>query len=250
MRLPTFDAWVEVWTPADTMARRALEDQAPYDVWAREGHLVATPGKLVRFDIVAARLAEVQIEYLLAALGYDAYGFKAKFEPELDELGVTVPVVEHPQGGKRKAAESGLWMPGSVNALEELILEKRIRIRRSPPTISAIMSAAIEADAFDNRWFSKRKATNRIDPLVALAIGVGVATATTPEGGSIYDDPAAYAAAFGRDAAKTGPEPAETAPDDGAIWSPGILADVTHPHFAEHKRRFEAWQARQPDEGF
>lgn len=250
VRLPTFDAWVEVWTPADTMAQRALEDQAPYDFWAREGHLVATPGKMVRFDIVAARALEVQTEYEFVALGYDAYGFKAKFEPELDELGVTVPVVEHPQGGKRKAADSGLWMPGSVNALEELILEKRIRIRRSPPTISAIMSAAVEADAFDNRWFSKRKATNRIDPLVALAIAVGVATATTPGGGSIYDDPVAYAAAFGRQSGEIGQPAAETAPDDGGAWSPGILADVTHPDFAEHKRRFETWQARQPDEGF
>jgi hypothetical protein len=37
--------------------------------------------------------------------------------------------------------------------------------------ISAIMSAAIERDAFDNRWFSKRKATQRIDPLVSLCHG-------------------------------------------------------------------------------
>jgi phage terminase large subunit-like protein len=39
------------------------------------------------------------------------------------------------------------------------------------------MSAVIERDPFDNRWFSKRKATQRIDPLVALAMAVGAATA-------------------------------------------------------------------------
>jgi phage terminase large subunit-like protein len=78
-------------------------------------------------------------------------------------------------------------MPGSLLALENLILEKRIRIRRSPVTISAIMSAAIESDPFDNRWFSKRRAVNRIDPLVALTMAVGAATAGNALPGSAYD---------------------------------------------------------------
>lgn len=183
--LPTYDAWVEAWTPTDTLQARALKDQAPYDVWARDGWLTATPGQVVRMDYVAARVSEVAGQYDVVALGYDAYAFKRNFETELDALGVTIPLVEHPQGGKRKAADSGLWMPGSVKELESLILEKRIRIRRSPVTISAIMSAATETDPFDNRWFSKRKATNRIDALVALAMAVGVAT--SGEGGPVLD---------------------------------------------------------------
>ena len=43
-RLPTFDAWIEAWTPRDTMAERALRDQQPYDVWAEQGHLQADAG--------------------------------------------------------------------------------------------------------------------------------------------------------------------------------------------------------------
>jgi phage terminase large subunit-like protein len=177
LQQPTFDAWVEVWTPSATIAERSLADQAPYDVWAREGWLDATPGKLVRYDFVAARIAEAQHEYEIKALAFDAYAFRRLFQGELDQVGCTVPIVEHPQGGKRKAEQSGLWMPGSLSALETLILEKRIRIRRSPVTIAAIMSAAIESDPYENRWFSKRRATNRIDPLVALAMAIGAATA-------------------------------------------------------------------------
>ena len=79
-------------------------------------------------------------------------------------------------------------MPGSVMALEELILEKRIRIRRSPVILSAMMAAAIESDAFGNRWFSKRKATMRIDALVALAMAVGAATGAPTSSGEIYRD--------------------------------------------------------------
>jgi phage terminase large subunit-like protein len=149
--LPTYDAWVEAWSPAETLGERALHDQQPYDVWARDGHLTATPGKVVRMDFVAARVAEAQHQYEIVEIAYDAYGFKRMFEPELDALGVTVTLVEHPQGGKRRAAPSeeqkdeaklvgaekpqGLWMPGSVVALENLILDERIRIRRNPVQI-------------------------------------------------------------------------------------------------------------------
>lgn len=186
---PTFDCWVESWTPQATIAARALQDEAPYEVWVQQGHLTATPGQLVRMDFVAARVAEAQNDYRVDTLAYDAYAFRRQFEAELDAQGVTVPLVEHPQGGKRKAAESQLWMPGSVKALEALILEQRIRILRNPVTISAIMSATTESDPFDNRWFSKRKALNRIDPLVALAMAVGAATAgisVTPEYGVFF----------------------------------------------------------------
>lgn len=190
--LPTYRAWVEAWTPKDTIRERALQDRAPYDVWVEQGYLNATAGSVVRLDFVAARVSEVQADYKIRALGYDSYAFRRNFEPELDQMGVTCPLVEHPQGGKRRAAPTdeqkaaaqaegkdaeGLWMPGSLNALETLILEHRIEIMRNPVMISAAMSAAIERDPFDNRWFSKRKAANRIDALVALTMAVGVAVA-------------------------------------------------------------------------
>ena len=175
--LPTFDAWVEAWTPGDTLMERSLRDNAPYDLWVKDGWLNAAPGRMVRFDFVAARLAELVGVFEIRALAYDSYGFRKHFAPEMDALGVALPEVEHPQGGKKKGAQSGLWMPGSKLALEQLILERRIRFRRSPVLISAMMSAGMEADPFGNAWFSKRRAVNRIDALIALAMAVGAATA-------------------------------------------------------------------------
>jgi phage terminase large subunit-like protein len=172
---PTFDAWIEAWTPEATVRERGLRDKAPYELWIDQGHLNATPGKVIGFDYVAARLAEASSLYSVKALAYDSYGFNKHFEPELDALGLTMPIVEHPQGGKKKG-KTGLWMPGSKLTLESLILEKRIRIKRNPVLISAMMSAATENDPFGNFWFSKRKATNRIDALIALAMAVGAAT--------------------------------------------------------------------------
>jgi len=170
-----YEAWIEAWTPEETMKERAERDQAPYETWVRQGYLNTTPGKLIKFEFMAAKIAELGSEYRIASLAYDAYGFKKHFEPELDRLGLTLPIVEHPQGGKRRAAESGLWMPGSKMILENLMLEGRIRFKRNPVLISAIMSAVVEEDPFGNGWFSKRKAVNRIDPLISLAMAMGAA---------------------------------------------------------------------------
>ena len=189
--LPTYDAWVESWTPRDTLAARALNDNAPYEVWVDQGYLHAEPGKTIRMDFVAARIGEMNATYRIQTLAYDRYAYR-RLSDHIDEQGLTIDQVEHPQGGKRRAKVSdeameqarrmgadppqGLWMPGSLKELEALILEGRIRIRRNPVVISAIMSATVESDPFGNQWFSKQKATNRIDPLVALAMAVGAAT--------------------------------------------------------------------------
>jgi phage terminase large subunit-like protein len=198
---PTFDAWIVAWTPGDTVHERAAADKAPYEVWVRQGHLQAPDGKLIRLDHVAARLAEENASHGVELVAYDLYAY-GKFADEMDELGLTIPQAEHPQGGRRRAkptdeqvqaaesegkAATGLWMPGSLNELEKLILEKRIRLCRNPVLVSACMSAATEADPFDNRWFSKRRATQRIDPLVSLAMAVGAATGMTGESASIYE---------------------------------------------------------------
>jgi phage terminase large subunit-like protein len=140
-------------------------------------------------DFVAARISEATALFDVQVLAYDSYGFRRNLEPELDRLGITIPLAEHPQGGKKRGS-TGLWMPGSKKLLEDLILEGRIRIRRSPPVISAFMSATVEGDAFGNSWFSKRKATSRIDALIAAAMAVGAAAEHDSGGRSWWEDAA------------------------------------------------------------
>ncbi len=185
---PTYDAWVEAWTPGATIVERAARDKAPYDIWARDGWLNAVQGsKIIGFEYVAARVAEVASQYDVQMLAFDSFAFNKYFAPALDEAGSTVTLVEHPQGGKRKGPDSGLWMPGSKTELETLILEGRIRLRRSPVLISAMMSATVANDPYGNSWFSKIKSVNRIDALVSLAMAVGAATAgPPPESNFIY----------------------------------------------------------------
>ncbi|KSV72936.1 hypothetical protein N182_28835 [Sinorhizobium sp. GL2] len=195
---PTFDAWVEAWTPRDTMAAREITDRQPYSVWVKDKHLHAPKGSSIRFDHVAQAVAEYAHDFDVKCVAYDRYAFKRGFEPECDKLGISVEFVEHPQGGTKKgkpteamieAAKAGkrepegLWMPGSVRDLEDAIAEGRIRLRRNPVLISAMMSAVTDEDRWGNYWLDKAKATNKIDAAVALAMAVGAAHSY--EGGQV-----------------------------------------------------------------
>jgi len=199
---PTYDAWVEAWTPGDTVAARELRDKLPYSVWIRQGHLHAPQGQTISYRHVAQTVAEYDRDYLIELIAYDRYAFK-KFEEDVAALGLSVPFAEHPQGGLKKgkpletavkAAErngtappEGMWMPGSVRMLEEALLERRIRLRRSPVLVSAMMSAVAEEDKWGNHWLSKLRSVNKIDAVVALAMAIGAANAVVEESTSLDD---------------------------------------------------------------
>jgi phage terminase large subunit-like protein len=191
---PTFDAWVEAWTPGDTLAARELRDKLPYPVWVREGHLHAPQGESISFRHVAQTLAEYDRDFSVQLVAYDRFAFR-RFEEDIDELGLSVPFAEHPQGGLKKGKPlstggEGLWMPGSIRLLEDALLEGRIRLKRNPVLISAMMSAVIEEDKWGNHWLAKTRSVNKIDAAIALAMAMGAASMGEQSApASPWDDP-------------------------------------------------------------
>lgn len=188
---PTYDAWVEAWTPGDTILARELRDKIPYTVWRDAGFIHAPQGESISYRHVAQTLAEYVERYDVKMVAYDRYAF-VRFEEEVKEIGFSAEFAEHPQGGMKKgrptdamnkAAEAkkqkaeGLWMPGSLRALEDALLEGRIRLRKSPVLVSAMMSAVTEDDKWGNHWLAKTRSINKIDAAVALCMAFGAASA-------------------------------------------------------------------------
>lgn len=187
---PTFDAWIQAWTPRDTIGARELRDKAPYRTWVTAGYLEAAKGQSINYRHVAQAIAEAAHAFDVKCVAYDRYAFRRGLEPECEALGLSVEFVEHPQGGIRKGQANedmkevakrakrdpeGLWMPMSVRQVEELLLEKRIRIKTNPVLTSAIMSAVTDSDRWGNYWLTKERSTQKIDCAVALAMAVGAA---------------------------------------------------------------------------
>lgn len=191
---PTFDAWVEAWTPGDTLAAREMRDKLPYAVWAREGHIHAPAGENISYRHVAQTLVEYARNFDVQVVAYDRFAFR-RFEEDAQEVGLSLEFAEHPQGGMKKGKPlypggEGMWMPGSLRILEDALLEGRIRLKHNPVLISAMMSAVIEEDKWGNHWLAKTRSVNKIDAAVALAMAMGAAmTGETAVTSSPWDDP-------------------------------------------------------------
>jgi phage terminase large subunit-like protein len=192
---PMFAAFVHGYTPAETLRTRSERDGAPYDQWVEAGYLTATPGKKTRLDFVARDLLEDAERFDFDFVAYDNF-LIADFETEVDELGGALPLVDHPQGWSKRTRELAdgtkveLWMPGSVDMLETLILERRLRVHVNPALRAAVASATFDTSPADLRRFTKQKSTARIDMAVSLAMAVGAATAREQNkpGPSVYED--------------------------------------------------------------
>lgn len=188
--LPTYDVWVEAWTPLDNIKAREDEDKIPYSLWADQKYLHAVAGERIRYDHVASRLLRASNIFKIAGVAYDNYAY-SKFREECDDMGVDVKHFVHPQGGKNRAKPTieeekeakdkgekphpGLWMPGSIKLFEDAVIDGRIRIRFSPVVMAAMMGATMSPeDDMGNKWFVKRKSNAKIDPAVAIAMCLGL----------------------------------------------------------------------------
>ena len=181
--------WAEVrfWTPADTLAERERTDRVPYDAWVRAGYLIAVPGRSLNYGFVVRDLTDWLSEDD-ASLTFDPWRIE-DFQASLDDAGIDswmyegpttintggLRMVRHGQGFGGGASDKSLWMPKSITDLEDAILNNRLRVKRNPVLTWNNASAIVEQDAAENKKWSKRKSTGRIDGVVALCQAVGLA---------------------------------------------------------------------------
>ena len=177
---PKYALFAQGYMAGDTLQEREIADNAPYTLWARENFITPTPGKTIGLDWLARDLADDAMRFDLRCVAYDSWLYK-RFAEEIDALGVELPVVVHPQGFSHRK-DSPLFMPDSINALEQLILEKRIRIQVNPALRAAVASATFHESPAGLRRFTKAKAAARIDlaQAAAMAAGAAVGAASGP----------------------------------------------------------------------
>lgn len=193
--------WIEYFKPLDTLEQGEKTDRVPYRRWVRDGLITGIPGKFIRYEHLARRIAEVQTEFDLRYAAYDNYAHKA-LRDKMAENGVHAPWIEHPQGFRRGGPllnargekirdprdpkggplDNPLWMPDSVKQLEARVIENTIRVQPSEVTRWQVSSVVVRDDpaGTGNRVFDKARAVGRIDGIVALAMAVGAAEMKLP----------------------------------------------------------------------
>jgi phage terminase large subunit-like protein len=175
------------FAPEVGVVDRAHRDRAPYDVWARDGHLQLTPGASVDYAQVAQWLADYCADRNVAVIRFDRWRIDV-LKAELARLGVDLPLEPHGQGFRD--------MTPALDALEFELVSGKIRHGGHPVLTMCAANAVATRDAAGNRKLDKAKATGRIDGMVALAMAIGAAS--TQQRGEVFDfdaaiDPIRYA---------------------------------------------------------
>lgn len=171
------DVYPTFWLPEEGLAEKARADRVPYDLWARQGHLLTTPGRAIEYEFIAEHLRGVFDRCNVRALGFDRWGMK-HLRPWLVKAGFTDEELE-------RFVDFGQGfgsMSPAIRTLEERLLAKRLRHGNHPVLTMCAANATVATDPAENRKFIKGKATGRIDGMVALAMSVGVMpSAAEPE---------------------------------------------------------------------
>lgn len=183
---PAYILMVDSYTPLETIQAREEADRTPYQQWVDKGYLIGTPGPVIRFDIVANDLIEDARDFDVVGVAYDQYLIR-EFQDEISKLNAPAMVMhDHPQGTSyRKGSE--LFMPRSVDMFETLILEGRLRVFMNPVLRTAVAGATFWKSPAGLKRFMKDKATSRIDPAVAAAMAIGLATLNEPDENSVWN---------------------------------------------------------------
>lgn len=149
---------VEFFAPEQGLRERSLRDRVPYDLWAQQGWITATPGSSVDYEAVVRRLLEICSDSKVDEIAYDRWRIDV-LKKEVERLGATLPLVEFGQGFKDMAP--------AVDGFEGLLLNKQIRHGNNPVLNWCVSNAVTTKDPAGNRKLDKTKATGRIDGLIA-----------------------------------------------------------------------------------
>lgn len=163
----------QCWAPRDGAADRERVDRVPYMTWARAGWLTLTEGNCTDFNAIREAVRAAGERYDIVELAIDRWN-ATQLMTDLAADGFDV--IAHGQGYAS--------MSGPAKATERLLLQGRLVHRGNPLAMWTASNTVVETDAAANVKPSKKKSTERIDPMIALVMAVGRAVAT----GSPYDD--------------------------------------------------------------
>jgi len=165
------------WLPAENLAARVRRDRAPYDLWAEDGHLELTEGNLVDQDAIRKRVNQLDRLFRVEEVGFDSWNATAIQSNLQDKDGITT--VEMRQGYKT--------MSEPTKHMVGLVEDGRLYHGNHPVLRWMAKSMAVRKDSNDNWSPCKKKSTQRIDGMVALAMALGRALVNVDEG-SVYDE--------------------------------------------------------------
>lgn len=159
------------FVPEDGVTLRTRRDRVPYEQWVRDGAIMATPGNVTDYDFVKEQVFRDAERFQVQGLAIDRWN-ATQLANQL--LGEGLPVVLFGQGFASMGAPT--------KELERLVMGHGFDHGNHPVLGWMASNAAVVADSAGNIKPAKDRATEKIDGIVALIMGVGLSMAgKTPD---------------------------------------------------------------------
>ncbi len=171
-----YDVLPFFWIPEDTIVDRSRRDRVPYDVWERQGYVIATPGNVIDYKAIKEKVRELAGLYDIQEIAYDRWGMTQLSQDLIDDGANIIPM------GQGYAS-----MSPPTKELLKLVLGKKLRHGNNPVLRWMADNMVVTQDPAGNLKPDKGKSTERIDGLVALIMALDRATRQESTS-SVYDD--------------------------------------------------------------
>jgi phage terminase large subunit-like protein len=165
--------------PEDTMHEREREDNVPYTRWAADGFIFATPGKIIDYDYMYAKLVdEIAKKYSIQRISYDPRG-ATQFAQKLGKQ----------QGFECVEVQQGFAkMSEPAKIFEALVKARRVRHGGNPVLREHVSNVAVKTGLYGDILPHKPPhSRKRIDGVTGAVLGLsGAMVATVPEYQAIF----------------------------------------------------------------
>jgi phage terminase large subunit-like protein len=166
-----YDVEPMFWFPEDAVAEREAKDRIPISQWIREGWVRTTPGSRLDHDAVAADIVSYAQSHQVRKIGADPWNL-GSIASKLQSEGLEVVGIGQNTGS----------MSSPSKLLESLLYEKRIRHGGNPVLAWMAGNVALYTDSNGNIKPDKGRSTEKIDGIVALIMGLALASTTDDDG--------------------------------------------------------------------
>lgn len=174
--LEDWRALFEAWIPEENMRDRVKRDHVPYDAWVNNHLLHCTPGNIIDYDFVEARLLALGEQYDVKYLCADPWNSRMLTQ-RLERAGMEC--IEVPQNMAN--------MSPAMKEIERLMKSGIMTHENNPVARWCWGNVAIAVDGNGNIKPMKNKSVERIDVIVAMINAMAIAIRFEDMSTSIYE---------------------------------------------------------------
>jgi len=176
--IPYDDRFVVIprfFCPEENILVRSRRDRVPYDQWARDGYLIATPGNVIDYDAILRHVTNARDDYDLRGIAFDRWG-ATRIVQELEKR--NIEVINHGQGYAS--------MNAPTKELLTLVSSGGLLHDGNPVLTWQADNLVTIADDAGNLKPSKSKSSEKIDGIVGLIMAITMLSSEPEKKESVY----------------------------------------------------------------